>query len=103
MRIQRSFLALATLSIMAAGLVQAQDDGAEQRAELDATANETLQNLYSAVDGTKALFDQAEGYAVFNATKAGFGISGGGDVLLSNDSNLELGIRASTVHGAMTI
>ena len=87
MRIQRSFLTLATLSIMAAGLVQAQDDAAEQRAELDATANETLQNLYSSVDGTKALFDQAEGYAVFNATKAGFGISGGGGSGVAVDKN----------------
>ncbi len=58
--------------------VLAQDDAAERRAELDANANETLQKMYSSVEGSKALFDEAAGYAVFSATKAGFGISGGG-------------------------
>ena len=78
MLIQRSFLGLAALSIFAAGAAQAQDDAAERRAELDANANETLQRMYSSVEGSKALFDEAAGYAVFSATKAGFGISGGG-------------------------
>jgi len=78
MLLQRLFLGLATLTIFATGAAQAQDDAAERRAELDANANETLQNMYSSVEGSKALFDEAVGYAVFSATKAGFGISGGG-------------------------
>ena len=78
MLLQRSFLGLAALAIFATGVAQAQDEAAERRAELDANANETLQKMYSSVDGSKALFDEAAGYAVFSATKAGFGISGGG-------------------------
>ena len=34
--------------------------------------------MYTSIDGSKARFDAAAGYAVFSATKAGFGISGGG-------------------------
>jgi lipid-binding SYLF domain-containing protein len=78
MFIQRSFLSLTALSIFAAGAAHAQDEAAERRAELDANANETLQRMYSSIEGSKALFDEAAGYAVFSATKAGFGISGGG-------------------------
>ena len=79
MLLQRSFLSLAALGILAAGAAWAQDDdAAERRAELDANAQETLQNLFSNVEGSQALYDDAAGYAVFAATKAGFGISGGG-------------------------
>jgi len=78
MLLQRSFLGLSALVIFAAGIAHAQDESAERRAEIDANANETLQNLYSSVEGAEALADQAAGYAVFSATKAGFGISGGG-------------------------
>ena len=78
MPLQRSVLGIAVLAIFITGIAQAQDDAAERRAELDANADETLQKLYSSVEGSKALFDEAAGYAVFSATKAGFGISGGG-------------------------
>ena len=78
MLLQRSFLGIAALVSFATGLAQAQDESAERRAEIDANANETLQNLYSSVEGAEALADQAVGYAVFSATKAGFGFSGGG-------------------------
>ena len=78
MPLQRSVIGIAALAIFASGAVRAQDDAAERRAELDANSNETLQKLYAAVVGSKALYDEAAGYAVFSATKAGFGISGGG-------------------------
>ena len=78
MLLQRSLIGIAALIIFATGAVQAQDDAAERRAELDANTNEILQKMYSSVEGSKALYDEAAGYAVFSATKAGFGISGGG-------------------------
>jgi lipid-binding SYLF domain-containing protein len=60
------------------GTAVAQDEAAERRSEIDANANATLERMYTSVEGSKALFDEAAGYAVFSATKAGFGISGGG-------------------------
>jgi len=78
MLLQRSLISLAALSMIVVGAAWAQDDAAERRAELDANAQETLEKLFSNVEGSQALYDEAAGYAVFAATKAGFGIAGGG-------------------------
>jgi lipid-binding SYLF domain-containing protein len=52
-------------------------DAAENRAEIDAKAAETLEKFFE-LDGAQALFDRAAGYAAFRVTKAGFGASGAG-------------------------
>lgn len=89
MRLQRLFLSLTTVGILTAGVAWAQDDAAERRAELDANAQETLQGLFSNVEGSQALYDEAAGYAVFSATKAGFGISGGGGAGVAVDKGAD--------------
>ncbi len=86
MLVPRSFLPLAALSLLAAG-AWAQDDAAERRAELDANAQETLEKLFANVDGSQALYDESAGYAVFAATKAGFGIAGGGGAGVAVDKS----------------
>ena len=50
----------------------------EQRAELDAMAKEALGELFAAKADTKALYDKAAGYAVFDNMKVAFVVSGGG-------------------------
>jgi len=78
MLLNRSILVSIALALSAAGSAQAQDEAAERRAELDAHAAAALQTLYSAVDGSQAMVDGAAGYAVFRATRAGLGVTGGG-------------------------
>ena len=67
-----TFAALVPRSILA----QSKDD--RRRAELLANAQETLEKLFATVEGSRALYDQAVGHAVFTATKAGFIVTGGG-------------------------
>lgn len=51
---------------------------AQQRQEIDAKAAATLDELFATVEGSQGLYDQAVGYAVFSATKAGgFFVTGG--------------------------
>jgi lipid-binding SYLF domain-containing protein len=67
--------------LMTLGLtVQAQDatPAAARRQEIDKSAQATLDNLLQTNPTAKALYDKAVGYAVFDATKAGFFVSGGG-------------------------
>ncbi|MGH9810687.1 MAG: YSC84-related protein [Terriglobia bacterium] len=51
---------------------------AQRRQEIDKSAQTTLDALLQTDANAKALYDRAVGYAVFNATKAGFFVSGGG-------------------------
>ena len=50
----------------------------ERRQEIDERARATLEKLTSTQPGARALYEQAAGYAVFTATKAGFIVTGGG-------------------------
>ncbi|UCH84430.1 MAG: hypothetical protein JSW50_01705 [Candidatus Latescibacterota bacterium] len=54
------------------------DKEAEERAEIDAMADETMKELFEASPDAKALFDKSVGYAVFSNLKFQLGISGGG-------------------------
>ena len=58
-------------------LSQQDEKAAENVAEIDADAEETLAEFLE-MDGAQALYDEAAGYAVFRVTKAGFGASGAG-------------------------
>lgn len=55
------------------------DPGLEsRRQEIDSRAAATLDELFDTVEGARALYDRASGYAVFTATKAGgFFVTGG--------------------------
>lgn len=55
----------------------AQDKKAEQQAKVNASAEEVLQEFFK-MEGARALFDRAAGYAIFEVTKAGLGASGAG-------------------------
>jgi lipid-binding SYLF domain-containing protein len=75
----RKTLALTAALCLCAGFSSAQDDSSSQRRqEIDVKAQETLDKLFSARDSARGLYDQAAGYAVFSATKAGFFVTGGG-------------------------
>jgi lipid-binding SYLF domain-containing protein len=82
-----SFLAIACM-FLGAQAVNAQDspqDGApvspdekaKRQAEIDKEAEEALDEFLE-LDGARALYDKAAGYAVFEVTKGGFGASGAG-------------------------
>ena len=72
--------AAVTLGGLVTGLALAQDDEkvAKNRAEIDKEADEALAELFATVEGGKALYDKAAGYATFHVTKAGLGVSGAG-------------------------
>lgn len=53
-------------------------DEAEERAEIDKMAKETLKELFGSNEDAKALYDKAIGYAVFSNVKVQLGLSGGG-------------------------
>ena len=55
----------------------AQDKKAREQAEINATAEEVLKDFFE-MNGARALFDKAAGYAIFKVTKAGLGASGAG-------------------------
>lgn len=59
------------------GLAQAQETVDSRRQEIDANAQATLDKLFGQKGNARELYDQAVGYAVFSATKAGFVVSGG--------------------------
>ncbi len=70
-RLAAGFLLLAGLSAMAL----ADDD--KKRAQIDADAKAALDEILADA-GARALYDRAVAYAVFDNTKAAFGVSGGG-------------------------
>jgi lipid-binding SYLF domain-containing protein len=51
---------------------------AKERGDIDGASQEALDEFFSTVEGGRALFDKAGGYAIFRVTKAGLGISGAG-------------------------
>lgn len=65
-------------ALLTAGTAFAQSEEQQRREELRARAADTLDALFIKVEGSKALYDDAVGYAVFAVTKAGFFVTGGG-------------------------
>jgi lipid-binding SYLF domain-containing protein len=63
---------LIAVSLLWASLAIAQDDeAAPKKAEVDAAAQEVLDDLFEQNQDAKALYDRAAGYAAFTAIKAG--------------------------------
>jgi lipid-binding SYLF domain-containing protein len=52
-------------------------EAAMRRLQIDSSAQTTLERLFKERSNSKDLYEQAVGYAVFTATKAGFIVSGG--------------------------
>jgi lipid-binding SYLF domain-containing protein len=80
MSIKRFFLLLVigSLGIVGSSLAQDGKSAADvRRQEIDLNAQATLDELFEQKGNARALFDQAAGYAVFSATKAGFVVTGG--------------------------
>ena len=79
MLVQRAFL-LAAMVLFGLSSAAAQDNSraSARKQEIDAAAQETLDELFRAQGNARELYDRAAGYAVFTATKAGFIVSGGG-------------------------
>jgi lipid-binding SYLF domain-containing protein len=78
MQIRKFGVGAVMVALLVAGAASAQDKVEKERAELNARSQETLQALFKGVEGSKALYDKAAGYAVFATTKAGFIVTGGG-------------------------
>ena len=78
MRIQRLGVGAAMVALLFAGAVIAQTKVEKEQAEIKARSEASLQTLFKDIEGSKANYDKAVGYAVFAATKAGFIVTGGG-------------------------
>jgi lipid-binding SYLF domain-containing protein len=78
MRLRQFTVGAAVVALFVAGAALAQSKKDKERAEVQSRSQETLQELFKEVDGSKALYDKAAGYAVFATTKAGFIVTGGG-------------------------
>jgi lipid-binding SYLF domain-containing protein len=78
MVLRRWILGSVAAAVLVAGVALGQSKDEQKRAELQKGADETLQALFKQVEGSKALYDKAKGYAVFGTTKAGFIVTGGG-------------------------
>jgi lipid-binding SYLF domain-containing protein len=76
MTMQRSFV-LAAVWLLTFTTAFAQQNPDQRRAEIDASAQTVLDELFKQQPAARELYDQAAGYAVFTATKAGFIVSGG--------------------------
>jgi lipid-binding SYLF domain-containing protein len=61
---------------------------AESRTNIDAMAMAAIQELVQSDGNARSLYEQSQGYAVFNATKAGLVVtgSGGSGVVVNQDS-----------------
>ena len=69
-------LALAPAAAIADDEKMSKND--RRRAEIDEMEKSTLDALFAANEGAKALFDSSKGYAVFENLKVALGVSGGG-------------------------
>jgi lipid-binding SYLF domain-containing protein len=78
MYLQRLIIGTVGVALLGAGSAFAQSKDDERRAELRTHAQETLDQLFTEVEGSKGLYDKAAGYAVFVTTKGGFIVTGGG-------------------------
>jgi len=64
-------------------------EAAERRAEIDKVAGETLDTLFEKAEKSKALYDEAYGWAVFDNLKIAFILSGGGGSGVAVDKGSE--------------
>jgi lipid-binding SYLF domain-containing protein len=98
MLMQRSLLGLAAVGLWATALSGwGQEPGAaavvnpgvvSRRQQVDAAADQALNELFALRPDVKALYDQAAGYAAFTATKAGgFFVTGGGGTGVAVNKN----------------
>jgi lipid-binding SYLF domain-containing protein len=79
---------LLALAAPAALATETEEDGSDwkstkkegKRQKIDAMAKESLDTLFAEAEKSKALFDQAYGYAVFDNLKISLGVTGGGGV-----------------------
>lgn len=78
MHIRNLSIGAVMVTLMFAGAVLAQDKVEKERAEIKARSEASLQTLFNEIEGSKANYDKAVGYAVFATTKAGFIVTGGG-------------------------
>jgi len=78
--------ALASLSFASDGNEEVK--AAERRAKIDAVAEETLEQLFREAPGSKKMYKDAHGYAVFSNVKVALLVSGGGGsgVAVDHDS-----------------
>ncbi len=76
MKLKQSF-AVIVMSFCALGAALAQDGAEQRRQKIDLNATSTLEALFGQRGQSRELYEQAAGYAVFSATKAGFVVSGG--------------------------
>jgi lipid-binding SYLF domain-containing protein len=79
MPMQRSILFAVALMLSLSGAFAQEGDSraTARRLEIDTSAQATLDELLAAQGNARELYDEAAGYAVFTATKAGFIVSGG--------------------------
>jgi lipid-binding SYLF domain-containing protein len=70
-------LAFILMSFLTLSMATAGESAEQRREEIDLNATQTLEELFSRDADAQELYDQAAGYAVFSATKAGFVVSGG--------------------------
>ena len=61
------------------------DKAQNKRTAIDTMAESTLDKLFADEAGSRALYDKAAGYAVFDSIKVAVGISGGGGVGVAVD------------------
>lgn len=83
MAIQRSFVALFVAACLwvGGGVAVAQEADVEleqRRLTIDTNAQRALDELLASNEGARGLYEAAQGYAAFTATKAGFLVTGGG-------------------------
>ena len=103
MGIQRSLIALfvAVCLWIGAGAVAAQEADVEleqRRLEIDTNAQRALDELLASNEGARQLYEDAQGYAAFTATKAGFLVTGGGGtgVVISKATGNRVYMRMGT-------
>ena len=101
MTIQRVLVALGVGAWLwiGAGPAAAQDtQTAQRRLGIDANAQRALDELFASNQSAQQLYEQAEGYAVFSATKAGFLVTAGGGtgVAVSKASGERVYMRMGT-------
>lgn len=85
MYLPRFAVATTVAALLTSGTAFAQSKEEQQRDELRTRATATLDELFVEVEGSKALYEDAVGYAVFAVTKAGFFVTGGGGSGLTVD------------------
>ena len=66
---------------------ESEGTAAQRRAEIDASAQATLEKLFAENTAARGLHERAAGYAVFTATKAGFLVTGGGGTGVAVDKS----------------